>query len=175
MDTAPAQLRPSKEWKKLQITEFSSIRQRISAMREQFRLNPPDNLPKLPTISDPKPWFDYCKNNSPVLRIMLQIDQRMLEVLLDYQLKWLDESTTKNGLDLVTDDSWLGTWIYSTLSCLHLPLEPDTHSMLRQIAKCCVSARNRLTADDVVKATPFNLLICIISSCFDQMDFKSLI
>lgn len=174
MDTAPPELRPSKEWKKLQVTEFLSIRQRIIIMRELFRLNTPDDLPELPPIGESKPWFEYCKNNSPILRIMLQIDQRMLEVLLDYQLNWLDESI-KNSFDLVIDDSWLGTWIYSTLSCLHLPLEPDTHSMLRQVAKFCVIARNRLTVDDIVKATPFNLLICIISSCFDQMDFASMV
>lgn len=104
---------------------------------------------------------------------MMQIDQRMLEVLLEYELKWFGDAT-KNGSDLVVE-SWLGTWIYSTLSCLHLPLEPDTHSMLRQVAKSCVSARNQLTIDDVVKATPFNLLICIISNCFDQRDFKAAI
>lgn len=105
---------------------------------------------------------------------MLQIDQRMLEVLLEYQLKWLEDSTA-SGLDLAIGDSWLGTWIYSTLSCLHLPLEPNTHSLLRQIAKCCVNGRNRLTVDDVVQATPFNLIICIISGCFDQRDFKAMV
>lgn len=174
MDSAPPQLRPSKEWKKMQVTEFLSVRQQISSMRDIFRLNTPDDLPELPPISNETPWLEYCKNNSPILRIMLQIDQRMLEVLLEYQLKWFDDSTT-SSLDLVLVDSWLGTWIYSTLSCLHLPLEPDTHSMLRQIAKCCVIARNRLTVDDIVKATPFNLLICIISSCFDQTDFASMV
>lgn len=158
----------------MQITEFLSIRHRITVMRDLFRLNTPDNLPELPPISESKAWFEYCKNNSPILRIMLQIDQRSLEVLLEYQLQWLDDKT-KNSLDLVSDDSWLGTWIYSTLSCLHLPLEPDTHSMLRQIAKYCVISRNQLTVDDTVKATPFNLLICIISSCFDQIDFKSMV
>ncbi len=174
MDTAPAELRPSKEWKKIQITEFLSIRRRISSMRERFQLDTPDNLPELPTINDLLTWMEYCKTNTPILRIMLQIDQRMLEVLLENQLTWLGD-LSKNGLDLVVEDSWLGTWIYSTLSCLHLPLEPDTHSVLRQIAKCCVIARNRLTVDDIVKATPFNLLVCIISSCFDQMDFKSMV
>ncbi|XP_037032073.1 protein Gemin2 [Bradysia coprophila] len=174
VDTASVQLRPSEEWKKVQISEFLSIRQRISSMRELFRLNMPDNLPKLPEISDPKSWLEFCKNNSPILRIVLQIDQRMLEVLLDYQLKWLEDSTT-SGLALAIEDSWLGTWIYSTLSCLHLPLEPNTHSLLRQVAKCCVNGRNRLTVDDVVLATPFNLLICIISGCFDQRDFKSMV
>lgn len=158
----------------MQVNEFLSIRQRISTMRELFRLNEPDNLPALPPISESAPWLDYCKNNSPILRIMLQIDQRSLEMLLDYQLKWFDEST-KSSTDLIVEDSWLGTWIYSTLSCLHLPLEPDTHSMLRQIAKCCVIGRNRLDAEDIVKATPFNLLICIIASCFDQIDFESMV
>lgn len=158
----------------MQINEFQSIRQRITTMRELFQLNTPDDLPEIPPIVDSKPWFEYCKSNSPILRIMLQIDQRMLEVLLDYQLKWFTESTNSN-LDLAIEDSWLGTWIYSTLSCLHLPLEPDTHSLLRRIAKCCVIARNGLTIDDIFKATPFNLLICIISDCFDQSDFKSMV
>jgi len=141
-------------------------------MRELFRLNRPDNLPEIPPIGEKKPWFEYCKNNSPILRVMLQIDQRMLESLLEYQVKWFEDSTE---MDLIVEDCWLGTWIYSTLSCLHLPLEPDTHSMLRQIAKFCIIARNRLTPDDIVKATPFNLIICIISSCFDQMDLDSMV
>lgn len=158
----------------MQITKFLSIRQRISSMRETFTLNPPDNLPELPPIDESKLWLEYCKNNSPILRIMLQIDQRQLEVLLEYQFKWFEDAT-ENNLDLVIENSWLGTWIYSTLSCLHLPLEPNVHSMLRQVAKCCVVARNRLTPDDIVKATPFNLIICIISSCFDQIDFASMV
>lgn len=143
-------------------------------MRELFKLNTPDNLPELPPIEEANLWLEYCKNNSPILRIMLQIDQRMLETLLEHELKWFDDST-ENILDLVIEDNWLGTWIYSTLSCLHLPLEPNTHATLRQVAKCCVIARNLLTPADVVKATPFNLLICIISNCFDQMDFESMV
>lgn len=98
---------------------------------------------------------------------MLQIDQPTLEILLDYQLEWLndDDCTDLSGMY-----KWLGTWLYATLACLHLPFEPNTHSILRQIARTCIRLKNNLKPDDIDKALPLNLLICIITKNFNQVD-----
>ncbi|XP_058066909.1 protein Gemin2 [Anopheles bellator] len=65
---------------------------------------------------------------------------------------------------------WITQWIYAILSCLIKPLEPYIHSVLRDIAKTCITVRNELRQEDETKVLPLNLLISIISKNFNQSD-----
>lgn len=89
-----------------------------------------------------------------------------MESLLDYQLEWLAED---QEWDL---ESIAATcrWIYSSLGCLHWPLEPNMHSTLREIAKTSIRIRNKLPAEATESAAPLNLIVCIIAKNFDQAD-----
>lgn len=92
-----------------------------------------------------------------------------METLLDYQLEWLaDDEAPEWDVDSIAAT---GRWIYSSLGCLHLPLEPNVHSTLREIAKTAIRLRNQLPADAADSAAPLNLIVCIIAKNFDQADF----
>ncbi|GBP97656.1 Protein Gemin2 [Eumeta japonica] len=65
-------------------------------------------------------------------------------------------------LDLASSDRWLGDWFYAVLACLHLPLEPNVHSTLRDIARTCMQYRSLLKSHEFEKAIPYNLFIYLI-------------
>ncbi|XP_041770079.1 protein Gemin2 [Anopheles merus] len=67
---------------------------------------------------------------------------------------------------------WIPQWIYAILACLIKPLEPYIHSVLRDIAKTCITLRNELKQEDEAKVLPLNLLISIISKHFNQSDLS---
>lgn len=100
---------------------------------------------------------------------MLRIPQRSLEQLFEHQLEWLIELES-NGETGDYGLGWLSKWIYAGLGCTHLPLEPDVHSVLRNIVRACIRIRNNIPPESVDKALPLNLLICIISNNFQQAD-----
>lgn len=108
---------------------------------------------------------------------MMKLDQPLLESLLDLQLEWIDEKmehTDSYSFDFSASEKWLSQWIYASLACLHIPLEPNLHSILRKIARKCQLIRNRLgpSVEDELKATPLTLLICIIANNFNQLDLR---
>lgn len=98
---------------------------------------------------------------------MLRIDQCTMESLLDYQLEWLADDVQEWDLESIAATC---RWIYSSLGCLHLPLEPNMHSTLREIAKSAIRIRNKLSVDGAESAAPLNLIVCIIARNFDQAD-----
>uniref|UniRef100_A0A182PL78 Gem-associated protein 2 n=1 Tax=Anopheles epiroticus TaxID=199890 RepID=A0A182PL78_9DIPT len=67
---------------------------------------------------------------------------------------------------------WIPQWIYAILACIIKPLEPYIHSVLRDIAKTCITLRNELKMEDEAKVLPLNLLISIISNHFSQSDLS---
>lgn len=154
---------PTDGWNQVQNLQFSRLREKIFQLRikhNELIVNP-DELPSQ-NISDI--WFEYCRTKTPLLSIMLHVPQRTLESLIEHQSNWLTTNTELENIH------WLVSWIYASLACLHLPLEPDMHSVLRCIAKTCIQLRNHLTPNDKQIAIPFNLLLCIISSNFNQLD-----
>lgn len=178
IDTAPSTLRPTKEWKKIQILEFTQLRHRISNLRTHFGDKElPNDLPVLPAIENQSEWLNFCRQNEPLLSSMLRIQQRPLEQLLEHQLEWLNESNGSTTETSVQNNDislgWLAKWIYAGLGCVHLPLEPDVHSVLRNIVRACIRIRNSLAPDALDEAIPLNLLICIISNNFDQTDMAN--
>lgn len=95
-----------------------------------------------------------------------------MESLLDYQLEWLADDAQEWDLESIAAT---GRWIYSSLGCLHLPLEPNMHSTLREIAKTAIRIRNKLPEAESDAAAPLNLIICIIAKNFDQADLTEAI
>jgi gem associated protein 2 len=135
--------------------------------------NPPtqEQLDKIPDIEHQSAWETFCLNNPPLCSTMTSIKEQNLRILIEHLLTFLTERSLSNpNMSLNTTESWLSQWIYATLSFLHTPLEPYTHSILRDIAKVCIQLRNGLEVDDLNSALPLNLLICIISNNFNQLD-----
>lgn len=168
-DTAQTSLLPTNEWVRIQKQSFSLLRDQISSLRARYKDQIMENESQylvIPSEDDSNLWLEYCQNNQPLLTTMFRVPQRTLEALVEYQTKWLND-------DLVTYQEnvrWLSPWIYSSLACLHLPLEPNMHSNLRDIAKTCIRLRNNMCTDDLDNVLPLNLLICIVSHNFNQLD-----
>lgn len=162
---------PTKEWFRIQTSTFNELRHKIAILRLSNKFQPnaltdPGAPLNLPDEYDDVAWQNYCRNNRPFLRIMFQIHQRTLEKLIEYQSNWFIENTEY----YVKNNNWLSPWIYSCLACIHLPLEPNMHSILRDIAKTCIRLRNQMSDTDINDALPLNLLICIVSRNFNQLD-----
>uniref|UniRef100_A0A1A9UP86 Gem-associated protein 2 n=1 Tax=Glossina austeni TaxID=7395 RepID=A0A1A9UP86_GLOAU len=184
-------LLPTKEWKFIQGNEFLRTRSKIIMLRQHLSDHNYDNALEPPLIDDDGAWLKFCRDNEPKLSLMLRLNQRTLEQLLSMLSIWLQESgdrdcaavvtssstssTNSMVLDLSSSDHWLGSWLYAVLACLHLPLEPDVHSTLRDIARTCMALRSRLKAHEFEKATPYNLFIYLIAKIFDQLDFLEFI
>jgi len=81
-----------------------------------------------------------------------------------------------------------GAWIYSLLSRIEKPLNPDLGSVLRDLALFCSQERNKLLEKSAKESkenhenkdgeeqpgdkdiAAFNLFICLVSRYFDQAD-----
>ncbi|XP_075162031.1 gemin 2 [Haematobia irritans] len=177
------ELLPTKEWKDAQSQSFLCTRSKIIMLRQHLASQNYDNDLEPPLISDEGAWLKFCKENFPKLSIILRLNQRTLEQLLTMLSEWLNEenmdtiacsssstATNHTVLDLANSDQWLGSWIYAVLSCLHLPLEPNVHSTLRDIARSSMRLRSRLRPCEFQKAIPYNLFIYLIAFVFDQLD-----
>lgn len=171
-DRAVNSLLPTKEWARHQMRTFKSFRNKMAGLRARHvKYNN-----ALETIAadfpvdddDSTAWQTYCERNDPLLRVMFTIHQRSLEKLIEHQSNWL----TDDMQSYEKSSKWLCRWIYSSLACLQLPLEPNVHNSLRQIAKTCIRLRNQLTDSDIDAANvlPLNLIICIVARNFNQLD-----
>lgn len=179
-------------------------------LREHLQSHNYSTENEFPLSEEDSQWEDFCRSTPPLLSIILRINQRSMEQLLEFQSEWLRSNAEDNvekepkitekevgtvdemvvepslsslsdataislPLDLSGKDEWLGAWLYSTLACLRLPLEPDVHSALRDIARTCIRLRNKLGDQDVTQAVPYNLFICIIGKVFDQFDLSEFV
>ncbi|XP_054732576.1 protein Gemin2 [Anastrepha obliqua] len=199
-----AGMQPTKEWKDYQLTDFEAKREKIVFLRLELHRQKYDQSLEPPLISDPVAWRKFCQENSPDLKIILRFSQRTLEQLLELICDWLrgDEETkvleetiadrtdepipstsnaasninlNETSLDLVGADAWMGTWLYAALACLHIPIEPEVHSTLRDIARICIQLRGRVPETAVKNAVPYNLFILLIAKAFGQMDFAAFV
>ncbi|KAH8296345.1 hypothetical protein KR054_004929 [Drosophila jambulina] len=163
-------LLPTPEWRQQQVKSFETARSQVLTIRKELAQNNYDQSAEPPLTSDQEKWQEFCRNQQPLLSIILHLTQNDLEQLLEMLSKWLQEEE----VDLLRD-VWLARWLYATLVCLHLPLEPYVFSTLRYIARSCIHLRNQLKAEEGQRAAPYNLLITLIHDVFAQIDFKEYI
>lgn len=179
-------LLPTIEWKNIQSCNFMRTRSKVMMLRQHLADHCYDNCLEPPLVADEMAWLKFCQQTQPLLSVILRFNQRTLEQLLIMLSDWIKgeqinesciavASTSASNslpkvLDLACSDQWLGDWLYAILACLHLPLEPDVHSTLRDIARSCVLYRSHLASHEFEKAIPFNLFIYLIGKIFDQLD-----
>lgn len=172
-DRAECSLLPTKEWSRHQMRTFKSLRNKITGLRVrhnnvQIRSHEEIAADFPADDDDSNAWQVYCERNEPLLSIMFTIHQRTLEKLIEHQSNWLTDD-----IQWYSENSkWISRWIYGSLACLHLPLEPNVHNSLRQIAKTCIRLRNQMSDSetDVSNVLPLNLVICIVARNFNQLD-----
>lgn len=174
-NVAPRALIPTREWESLQNRKFAELRETITGYRNSVYYQ--ENLQKTHiylNFENRKQLHEYCAKNQPFVRILLSMPQRNLEILLEYLYEWLQEERSEEVSveERIYRKDWINQWIYAILACIITPLEPYVHSVLRDIAKMCIAMRNDLAAEDELKVLPLNLLICIISKNFNQLDLS---
>lgn len=147
------------EWQEIQLENFTNLRDRIATIKQM----PMDTI-ELPDIDESDEWKQYCQTNQPLLKIITSIRMREIEILLEYLETWFKEED-------LGSKSWITLWIYACLSCLFTPLEPNSCSILREIAKTCRSLRGNDTVENQQNIS-YSLLICLISTYFRQLDLS---
>lgn len=154
------------EWQNIQCNNFENLREKVV----NARLNYVHNTTDIVFPSNSEEIIKFCSSQTPLLKVMMQINQNMLEELLEELLSYLTNQNV--SIDFSSTHKWLSQWIYSALACLHIPIEPSMHSILREIAKECIELRKKLQCDDYVRVLPLNLIICIVSNNFNQLDLS---
>ncbi|XP_017072170.1 protein Gemin2 [Drosophila eugracilis] len=165
-------LLPTPEWRDEQVKSFQAARSQVLVLRRELANHNYDQSAEPPLTSDQEKWQQFCRNEQPLLSTLLHLTQSDLEHLLEMLSKWLKDPDSP--VDLL-QDVWLARWLYATLVCLHLPLEPHVFSTLRYIARSCIHLRNALKVEEVQRAAPYNLLLTLIIQVFAQSDFKDYI
>lgn len=157
---APEDVMPTKEWIDVQLDLFQKLQSKIQKLKE----DPQHETRGLSSevIND---WKTFCQENPPLLKTVLSLSQLQWEDLLENQREWLAQ---EKELNLHSDHFWMGQWIYACLSNLMIPIEPNVHHLIREIARTCIKRRNDLKCTQQV--LPLNVLICIVSVQFKQTD-----
>lgn len=115
----------------------------------------------------------YCKENEPKLSFMFALNQRELENLIEHLSNYFVENV--DNKEFMDECSWITKWIYSSLACLRIPLDPEVHNSLRMIAKSCIQLIESSSNDDNANLfLPYNLLVTVIANNFHQFDLLSL-
>lgn len=94
-----------------------------------------------PDHDDQNAWISFCLGDTkiePTLNTVFCFNQSSVEQLLEYLVQYV-ETERRIGHKI-------GQWIYALLVMLEQPLQPDTCSCLRSLARACSVIR----ADSVI-------------------------
>lgn len=161
-------LAPAPDWQERQISNFSQLRQKVVRWKASHHPRPKVSLPP---IADKKGWHQLCfgtgchsdsDGSPPLLSIFVNIGQPMVDTLLNWHSQWLEECNHISHRH--------GQWIFALLSCLELPLHPDTCSTIRYMARVCQKIRNAMVEPDETELAAVNLIICLVGKYFCQAD-----
>lgn len=122
--------------------------------------------------------INFCKDNDPVLSVILTLNQGQLEELIEILSGHLSDTITAPEFpQQISSLDWITKWVYALLACLRSPLDPEVHSCLRMIAKSCIQVTDNLKSlpdSNEDSFLPWNLIIVIIAISFHQYDLLNL-
>lgn len=159
-NSAPDDVMPTKEWTGVQLSLFQKLREKIETLKED-----PQHQRRGVSSEVINDWRTFCKENPPLLKTVLSLSQYQFEDLLESQSEWLSQ---EKELALHSEHFWMGQWIYACLANLMIPIEPNVHHLIREIARTCIKRRNELRCAQEV--SPLNILISIVAIHFKQSD-----
>jgi len=116
-----------------------------------------------PDIDDQNAWISFCLGDKekiePTLNTLFCINQANAEQVLEYLVQFVE---TERKIEYK-----IGQWIYTLLVILEQPLQPDTCSCLRSLARACSVIR----ADSVI----FIIILIKLIQCHDTSKSNQLI
>jgi len=166
---APASLKPTIEWQQYQVRDFSDVRLYVKRLKDEIQIGkrkwrPPDS--HLPDIDDQKAWINFClggeKRIEPTLNTLFCFSQSNVEQVLEYLIQYVE---TEKRIE-----EKIGQWIYALFVILEQPLQPDTCSCLRSLARACSVIRADSRELDTQELGALNLFICLVARYFHQLD-----
>ncbi|KAG5346847.1 GEMI2 protein, partial [Acromyrmex charruanus] len=166
---APASLKPTVEWQQYQVADFSKLRLYVSQLKDEILIGkrkwkPPDI--HLPDIDDQNAWISFCLGGEekiePTLNTLFCFSQSDVEQILEYLVQFVE---TERKVEYK-----IGQWIYTLLVILEQPLQPDTCSCLRSLARACSVIRADTRELDAQELGALNLFICLVARYFRQLD-----
>ncbi|XP_073957422.1 gemin 2 isoform X2 [Choristoneura fumiferana] len=169
--TAPDKLKPTIEWQKIQVSDFSEVRSDLTKILVMLmKTGKMEAKAKPIKIGDDtlEGWKLFFESNDPTLSCALGLKPDKLVRGLEMLVEILEEVEPGQTVDHKT-----GQWIYAFLARAWQPLLSDTISIMRNLARTCAEIRSKINPDDedaVMKAAPLNLFICIVARYFQQFD-----
>ncbi|XP_011869062.1 PREDICTED: gem-associated protein 2 [Vollenhovia emeryi] len=166
---APENLRPTVEWQQYQVSDFSKLRLYVSQLKDEIlvgkrKWRPPDI--QLPDVDDYDAWINFCSGGDekakPTLNTLFCFNQSNVEQVLEYLVQFVE---TERRIEYKR-----GQWIYALLVILEQPLQPDTCSCLRSLARACSVIRADSRELDAQELGALNLIICLVARYFRQWD-----
>ncbi|XP_054275623.1 gem-associated protein 2 isoform X2 [Macrosteles quadrilineatus] len=156
------------------ISDFSKLRKKCEAIRNRMSHTHLDKLRRsLPKISKEDDWLVLLSNHP--INLAKAIDSTSSNVELCIAIAWAKISSVMIHIrDFISDgklDIPLACrWIHILLACASQPLNPDLHSVLREITRILISLRSKLEREDFEDLPPIFLIICVIGRYFGQQD-----
>ncbi|XP_070157674.1 gem-associated protein 2 [Polyergus mexicanus] len=166
---APPSLSPTLEWQQYQVSDFSDIRLYVGQLKDEIQVGKrkwraPDI--NLPDINDQNTWISFCLGSKekikPTLNTLFCFNQSIVEQVLEYLVHFVE---TERRIEYK-----IGQWIYALLAILEQPLQPDTCSCLRSLARACSVIRADSRELDAQELRASNLFICLVARYFRQLD-----
>ncbi|KYN30613.1 Survival of motor neuron protein-interacting protein 1, partial [Trachymyrmex septentrionalis] len=119
-----------------------------------------------PDIDDQNAWINFCLDGKekigPTLNTLFCFSQSDVEQVLEYLVQFVE---TERKVEYK-----IGQWIYTLLGILEQPLQPDTCSCLRSLARACSVIRADTRELDAQELGALNLFICLVARYFRQLD-----
>ncbi|XP_043499602.1 gem-associated protein 2 isoform X1 [Polistes fuscatus] len=170
---APSSLIPIIKWQERQVENFKDLKLYVIQMQDRIKSSKREWKPQetqLPDIDDKEGWINYCsnesrddkENHSPTLTTIISMKQPLIEQVLEYLIEYVQ---TQGKLPFK-----IGQWLYALLVVLHLPLNPDTCSWLRSLARICSIIRANSKKLEEHEIAALNLFICLVARYYRQMD-----
>ncbi|XP_061709093.1 gem-associated protein 2-like isoform X1 [Cydia pomonella] len=168
---APDKLKPTIEWQKIQIKNFTDVRTYMSNIMAELSKR---NLwsVKVKTIVIPDQslvgWKVFFIDNDSTVTCMLGLTPQLLDMGLEMLTNIIREVAPGDTIDHKT-----GRWIYAFLARLTHPPLSETISLLRNLARACAEIRSHINQEEEdasLRAAPLNLFICIVARYFGQLD-----
>ncbi|XP_063548469.1 gem-associated protein 2-like [Cydia strobilella] len=168
---APDKLKPTIEWQKIQIKDYTDVRTYMSNITDDLTKRSLWSV-KVKTIVIPDQslvgWKIFFIDNDSTVTCMLGFNPQLLDMGLEMLTNIIREVPPGH-----TIDHKIGRWIYAFLARLRHPPLSETICHLRNLARACAEIRSHINQDEEdasLKAAPLNLFICIVARYFGQWD-----
>jgi len=153
---------PSEDWQTMQVSNFSSLRLRMERRKnlkdEEILECPPRESGKA---------IEVMLSEEPLVSTLAGYSQASVALLLTSIMEHLAE----NDNDFPES---IAKWTYSLLSVLEEPVEPGVFHIIRELVRIFSRMRSRLQVPDDPMVIRLNLLICIITRYFNQVDLLNM-